>query len=769
MRPLGPVPALALAALLAALLAPVLSGNATFFFRDIHWVWYPWMESVARALAEGAWPLWDPHSGFGQPALANPAYQVAYPLAWPAWVLPGHHAYALFVLVHLWLAGLGTALLLRAWGASRAAATAGAALWLLSGPLLSFTSLHHHFAGLCWVPLVLWTIERALRTSVRAAGLAFGAALGLQLLAGSADLVVMTGLIAALRLALAIRPGPGGSLLRPATLAVLGLGLLVGVALAAVQWLPTLALVGGTARSHLGAQASLSWSLHPLSLLDFLAPAAVAGPGLPEGLRRSVFEGRAPFVQQLYLGVASLPLVLLGCCRGARPGRALVGLGLLLLLVLALGGHTPVYAALVEVPPFSMLRYPVKYVAPLSLLWALAAGLGLDAALRTWPVADRRWERGLAAGCGLVSLAFAAPSLAARWGLAMLPGGTIPESSTAALARSAACLALASCMLALWLRPGTRQLAALALAGLAMADAGLRAREALCLAPRALASYRPAWAAAQAVGTRLYVRRPAGAREAGLRPPPTGWTDDWWWSLGMQDMLAPPIAARWALDGSYDGDPVGLAPMPVHWLSWAIAARWGEPLARRLLQMGAVERVVSLEPEGWLGPQERVVESVFSRPLRVRTVADTLPRALLVEGARVVRDDQAYWTMVLAPVDPRRWVLLDAGRPQVPGPDPPGQVRVVGRSADGIAVDVEARRAAYLVLQESWEAGWLAWLDGARVPLRRANLIFRAVDVPAGRHRVELRYRPRAALWGAIVTAAALAGLALRLPRRRRS
>lgn len=57
--------------------------------------------------------------------------------------------------------------------------------------------------------------------------------------------------------------------------------------------------------------------------------------------------------------------------------------------------------------------------------------------------------------------------------------------------------------------------------------------------------------------------------------------------------------------------------------------------------------------------------------------------------------------------------------------------------------------------------GWEARVDGRPAPLLRADYAFRGVALPAGRHEVELRYRPRA-LWAALA-ASGLAALAILL------
>jgi hypothetical protein len=48
----------------------------------------------------------------------------------------------------------------------------------------------------------------------------------------------------------------------------------------------------------------------------------------------------------------------------------------------------------------------------------------------------------------------------------------------------------------------------------------------------------------------------------------------------------------------------------------------------------------------------------------------------------------------------------------------------------------------YLVLLDSYYPGWVSSVDGREMPTLRANYAFRAVEVPAGKHRVEFRYKP---------------------------
>ena len=93
------------------------------------------------------------------------------------------------------------------------------------------------------------------------------------------------------------------------------------------------------------------------------------------------------------------------------------------------------------------------------------------------------------------------------------------------------------------------------------------------------------------------------------------------------------------------------------------------------------------------------------------------------------------------------------------------------RRSDALAIEADLPSPGYVVLLEAYERGWRAGVDGEAAEVLRANVVFRAVAVPAGKHVVEFRYRPPGALAGASVSLVALlgGGLALVLLRRRAS
>ena len=79
-----------------------------------------------------------------------------------------------------------------------------------------------------------------------------------------------------------------------------------------------------------------------------------------------------------------------------------------------------------------------------------------------------------------------------------------------------------------------------------------------------------------------------------------------------------------------------------------------------------------------------------------------------------------------------------------------GQVVVVAYDDNRVALQVKSPAPAYLVLKDAFYPGWEATVNDAPAPIFRANLLFRAVPVPAGESAVVFRFDPplwRAALY----------------------
>jgi len=70
--------------------------------------------------------------------------------------------------------------------------------------------------------------------------------------------------------------------------------------------------------------------------------------------------------------------------------------------------------------------------------------------------------------------------------------------------------------------------------------------------------------------------------------------------------------------------------------------------------------------------------------------------------------------------------------------------------AEHVILNCQATRPGYAVLLDEWTHGWSATVDGVATPIERADVLARALPVPAGEHRIEMRYRTpglRPGLW----------------------
>jgi len=155
--------------------------------------------------------------------------------------------------------------------------------------------------------------------------------------------------------------------------------------------------------------------------------------------------------------------------------------------------------------------------------------------------------------------------------------------------------------------------------------------------------------------------------------------------------------------------------------------------------------------------------------------SQALPRVLFVSGAELAgAPEPGAASLVMTPEDPRRAIVIDAvdeGLAREAHPDDAGEAELLSMSSDSLTARVSARSAGFLLVNERFDHGWSAQVDGRTAPVIRANGILRAVPVAAGDHVVELRYNPWWVGLGATVSGSALAllgvlfGLSIALPR----
>ncbi|MBX5484682.1 MAG: hypothetical protein IRZ16_22900 [Myxococcaceae bacterium] len=359
---------LALGILPLALLARPLWGGEALFSRDVLHYYWPMREAVTRLLSAGTAPQWDPGTMAGLPLLANIHAGVFYPFNLIHQVLSFERAYPLVLWFHLFLGACGLYAFLRARGLAPLSAGTGGLAWVACGPLLSLLPAGPLVCGAAWIPWVLWALARPFRWGSRT--LLVAGALALQALSGDPQSVVYSGLAACAFLAFEAGPWRRfGAFFAGGALAA---------ALCGVQLVPAWYLLRESTRAGGASRPGIiDWAFHPLRLIELVSPFPMGrylgGEGY-WGAFTIVGPSKQPFALSTYLGISVAVLAILGASRSRRAAPAWVLVATGLLLGLALG---PFGWVQTHLPPFSLFRYPEKYVllAALGAAWLAAEGM----------------------------------------------------------------------------------------------------------------------------------------------------------------------------------------------------------------------------------------------------------------------------------------------------------------------------------------------------------------------------------------------------------
>lgn len=182
-------------------------------------------------------------------------------------------------------------------------------------------------------------------------------------------------------------------------------------------------------------------------------------------------------------------------------------------------------------------------------------------------------------------------------------------------------------------------------------------------------------------------------------------------------------------------------------------------LTRPILSMMNVRYSVI---EGWAPIPPGWHEVNVERNTRLIENEHVLPRAFV--PARVTTGSTNDLAEMAQATDfaQRAWIALPEIADRENGP---GRVT----TTNGRDFEAHMERDGFVVISQAALPGWRAYLDDRRVKLLGANHAFLSVWVPAGEHKLRLRYLPQSFVVGRTITFATLALLAVFAIIRRRS
>jgi hypothetical protein len=82
--------------------------------------------------------------------------------------------------------------------------------------------------------------------------------------------------------------------------------------------------------------------------------------------------------------------------------------------------------------------------------------------------------------------------------------------------------------------------------------------------------------------------------------------------------------------------------------------------------------------------------------------------------------------------------------------------KIVAYEPNRVLIEADVPAAGYLVLTDPWFPGWTCTVDGRPTPIYRADYVFRAVTLPAGRHQVHFAFEPGSLRRGKTITMVAM-------------
>jgi hypothetical protein len=150
---------------------------------------------------------------------------------------------------------------------------------------------------------------------------------------------------------------------------------------------------------------------------------------------------------------------------------------------------------------------------------------------------------------------------------------------------------------------------------------------------------------------------------------------------------------------------------------------------------------------------------VHSGDVKVYENLDALPRAFAVHRVQMADTNETALALLQDPAfDPAVSVVLAAetsppellSDARAPGGD---RVSIVRYEAERVMVEADLSHEGYLVLSDTYYPGWRVKVNGVEGHIHQANLLFRAVYLPAGRHTVEFQFQPTSVRVGACVSA----------------
>lgn len=744
------------------LFSPLILGGKALYWGTPSLQFMPWWDWAWASIRGGNLPLWNPQLGMGAPLIANYQSALFYPLNWVNFFLHWiggaplmAWGQAIYVAVHLVVAGFGMVYVVRLLGGNDLSKTVSGLAFSLSGYIVARAGFLSITAASAWLPWMMAFSLLVIRGKHFSHIFKLIIVITFQLLAGHAQTayysIILMGMWGVYWSWMEGKERDWKSKVKQ--IAVKGGYILtacvVASLIAAVQLWPTAEYLAQSQRATaVDYEFAMTYSFWPWRILTLFAPDIFGNPRLGNYWGYGNYWEDALYIGLLPLLLA-LGLVIKSIGRGIRSKRQIEAkhaywsysfpiflLGIVVVsFVLAMGKNTPIFPWMYRhIPTFDLFQAPTRIniwvVFALSLLagrgagqWRRPQGKGLY-----WTRLATAGAVAVAIGAGLTWLLLdsikptfiRATALAGFWGLGAGALSLLAPQKQNAQKKFA------------WWKWGVVVWVA---ADLLVAGWGLNPgitldfyREKETNAGKKERLYLPSQEEYEIKYQRFFSFE-------SFHP-----TQDW------QELRASSLPNLNMLDdlaSVNNFDPL----VPGRYQKWMNALETMDPERRNavydLMGVGSVGRQMG---EGIIVYERLPVEN---EPYR------------WLSCARVVADpEDALESVMFGEVDLRKWVLVE-------GPSALGgevcqiskrDIEWVEKSPNRWVFRVFQGHGGWLLRSAVWYPGWKAFIDGREVPLYRADYLFQTVYVPEGEHEVVFSYQPISAIMGAAFSLAAVLG-----------
>ena len=359
---------------------------------DFRGVQLPMVTFLTDQLRDGRFALWNPYTYCGYPVFANIEACFFHPLVLLSALIASRTSLSVLpmllewmVVLQVWLAGIAAYRLFRDFGAGRASAWAGAVIFQTGGFFASRAEHIGSMMAVAWMPLA-WLAVVRLRRGLQLRWLAaLSAALGMSVLGGFPQPTLVVFVSTAALSAVLVLLGHA----RVRSLLYTACACLLGLSLAAVQFIPTAQLERHSVAKYraewLGTGGGLYWQ----SLVSFVLPNHY------DIFDMSRFHGPGDVTfLYLYCSIAGLLLALFALATRRNRSVGLLAIMALFGLFWTLGDKTALWRWTYPLLPEKIRIgiHPEYAYAILTLAVAGLAAIGLGS-LRVKELA--RWAIGL--------------------------------------------------------------------------------------------------------------------------------------------------------------------------------------------------------------------------------------------------------------------------------------------------------------------------------------------------------------------------------------